>query len=335
MMQDTLLDLSNEFTQALEQKISTTKKNIIFLSHYHQYRSHYGNIPNMLKQKYNVIMVGGQELYDAFEQMGHAFVCIPFRAIDEHNNVHYLDITVDNVDLIITADLTTYQEEKIDKEFLSKTAKRLYFPHSLSVPTGAHSTAVDYIAVPSKIALEQYQQSSKATLLKAGYPRLDNIYKSLKDITSSNQSIIYAPTLKQSLENSARAINLLVGHDNILIEYLLKNRASDIIYRIHPYNRYHEFYKLLKLTWKNEKRVIFDESNNYDYFQQAAMLLTDCSTSAYTFSLCTLKPSLFFAPAIRHDIEQHCNIIPIAHNLAELKHYMDAPPPHILHKRAF
>ena len=43
-------------------------------------------------------------------------------------------------------------------------------------------------------------------------------------------------------------------------------------------------------------RVIFDEFQNYNYFNTSDFLLTDWSSTAFLFSYITLRPCIFYMP---------------------------------------
>ena len=114
----------------IESHLSKEKPNSLVISYYPTYRKHYGNLITKLKEKYNVLTIVDRELGDAFEKSGHYNVLFPWRII-ENGRTYYLNTDIRGIDLILTADQVGYEGGKIDRTFLSTSAKRIYFPHSL------------------------------------------------------------------------------------------------------------------------------------------------------------------------------------------------------------
>ncbi|WP_052083332.1 hypothetical protein [Helicobacter sp. MIT 11-5569] len=148
----------------IESHLSKSRKNILVISYYPTYRKHYGNLISKLKEKYNVITIVERELNDDFERSGHANVLFPWRIIEQGKS-YYLNTEISGIDLILSADQVGYENGRIDREFLSKTASRVYFPHSLIEQTGAVAV-VDYILVPSTIALKAFKAALSNTKVK-------------------------------------------------------------------------------------------------------------------------------------------------------------------------
>lgn len=282
--------------RTIEGYLSAERKNILIVSYYPTYRKQYGDLIKRLKEKYNVITIVDRILNDEFEKSGHYNVLFPWRII-ENGQTFYLNADIQGIDLILSADQVGYEDGKIDRTFLSTTAKRIYFPHSLIEATGA-SEVVDYILVPSKIAMESFQKTlkqSKVKLLKSGYPKLDKAIQGY--CYQDSNTITYAPSLRYVSGDNAN-LNLFAGFENSVIETLLEYTSYNISYRAHPMNfqNNHSFYNLIKAKWQNEKRVKFDEKMGNDFCNTSEFLITDFSTTAFTFSFSTLRPSIFFAP---------------------------------------
>lgn len=280
----------------IESHLSKERKNIFVISYYPTYRKHYGSLVRKLKEKYNVITIVERQLNDDFEKSGHYNILFPWRVI-ENGKTYYLNTEINGVDLILTADQVGYEKGRIDREFLSKSAKRVYFPHSLMEQTGA-TEAIDYILVPSKIAMKSFKailSKSKVKLLESGYPKLDQAIASYQYYPSN--TLTYAPSLRHCDNNNVN-LNLFAGFENNVIEWLLENTTYNISYRAHPMNfqNNHTYYQLIKAKWGKESRVKFDEKMGNDFCGFSDLLLTDISTTAFTYSFSTLRPSLLFAP---------------------------------------
>ncbi|WP_233704034.1 CDP-glycerol glycerophosphotransferase family protein [Helicobacter mesocricetorum] len=279
----------------IQSHLSNEKKNILVIAYYPVYRKHFGDLIKKLKQDYNVITIVDRILNDEFESSGNANVLFPWRLV-ENGETYYLNAEIPNIDLILTADQVGYEEGRIDREFLSKTAKRIYFPHSLIEATG-NPLVVDYILSPTAITTQTYKKNKKgAKILNVGYPKFD---KSLEEYRETPlNTITYAPLLRYVDENNNVYVNLFAGYENNLIEWLLENTDYKVSYRAHPFNvcANHGYYQLIKENWHNEERVSFDEALGSGFYNFSDFVLSDYSSSAYTFALTTLKPSFFYKP---------------------------------------
>lgn len=327
--------LSSQIVNTFSSILSKEKKNIVFLLFYETYRSHLSvflPIIPLLKKKYNLILATQQQKQDALEKSVHYAFTIPWRVQNQQGQYDFIDVHVDGIDLIITPDQVSYNQGKVDRTFLSKTAKRLYLPHSLIEAVGATDT-IDYIAVPSKIAMEKYQKilkGKKVRLLEMGYPKFDESLKNYKTQKKPSNTIAYTPTLRY--QQDFVHINKIGGVESMLLEWLLNNTSHKIIYRAHPLcvQNQHTFYQILKVKFAQQKRIIFDEDSSNTHINQADVFLSDCSTSAFSFSLTTLKPSILFAPAslkFNNTIIQtatQTQLIPVAKNLLELKIHLES-----------
>lgn len=296
MIEETIKQFIQTAKRTIESYLSKDRKNICVVSYYPTYRKQYGDLIACLKEKYNVITIVERILNDEFESSGHHNVLFPWRII-ENGQTYYLNADIEGIDLILTADQVGYENGKIDRTFLSTSAKRIYFPHSLVEATGA-SEVVDYILVPSKIAMESFRKSfkkAKVKLLESGYPKLDKAIQTYA--YQDTNTITYAPSLRY-VGGDYASLNLFAGVENNLIETLLDSSNYNISYRAHPMNfqNNHSFYNLIKSKWNSEPRVSFDEKLGNDFGNISDFLVTDFSTTAFTFSLSTLRSSLFFAP---------------------------------------
>lgn len=285
----------------LESKLSNDRENIVIVSYYPTYRSQYGELIERLMERYNVIVVYSMKCNDEFEKKGHHSMFIPWRIV-ENNQTYYLNMDIPNIDLIITADEVGYLEGKIDKTFLSKTAKRIYLPHRLNGACGnlEYHTGV---LVPSKRALEGFKEKDSNKLIKCGYPQLDYAIKNytFKD----TNTICYAPTLRYVEYDRKANVNIFGGLEILIIEWLLKNTTFNIVYRAHPlaFSNNHSYYKTILSRFRDEKRFSFNNSIGYDFFNNISFMITDWSSTSRLFSYTTLRPCLFFMPYPMNDSE--------------------------------
>lgn len=327
--QQDLQDFIDVIKERFKESLSTTKKNIILLAHYTQYRKHFGELAKILQEKYQVIIVTGDVKNDDFEKSGNSTIFVPFRLqLPDNSIISCLDFyNFSEIDCIITVDEVTYENGSIDREFLSKTAKRIYLPHSLLEPTGANIPN-DYIIAPSTIALNGYKaRNTKAKLLPLGYPKLDT---SLKEYhPNPTHTITFAPTLHFIQQPSKLVIdNALIGFNNNLLEWLLDNTDYNISFRVHPvhFQNNHANFVLSKARFSNNPRITFDTNLETNFYNFSDFLITDSSTTAFSYAFTTLKPCFFFAPyPPQNEIFVNANKIGgVAKNLKELKALIDS-----------
>ena len=313
--------------QDLRSKLSSDKINIAIIAYYPTYRTKFGNLIPKLKQKYNVFTIVDRILNDDFEKSGHHNILFPYRIIGQ-GQTYYLNMDIPEIELILTADGVGYENGKIDREFLSKKATRIYFPHTFNIATG-YNIPVDYFIVPSKTLMKIYAHHIKDSkrLLPCGYPTLDVAIS--KYHYQSQNTLTYAPTLRYADPKRSANLMAFAGFDCNLIEWLLKNTHYNISYRAHPINylNNHIFHNLIKQRWQGEKRVNIDNKLGTAFYNYSDFLITDTSGTAFTYSYTTLRPSFFFAPYPLDEKSKDGNhIIPAktAKNFSQLKSLIES-----------
>lgn len=154
----------SEAASKIQSHLSNEKKNILVIAYYPIYRNHFENLIPKLKQDYNVITIVDRILNDEFESSVNANVLFPYGVV-ENGEIYYLNADIPNIDLILTAYEVGYEGGRIDREFLSKSAKYIYFPHSLIESTG------------NPLVTQAYKKHKKgAEISNTGYLSLKNIY---------------------------------------------------------------------------------------------------------------------------------------------------------------
>ncbi|MDE7172718.1 MAG: CDP-glycerol glycerophosphotransferase family protein, partial [Helicobacter sp.] len=107
-----------------------------------------------------------------------------------------------------------------------------------------------------------------------------------------------------------------------IIEWLLANTCYTILVRVHPlvFAAKQRPFTLLQLKFAQNPRVVFDTSMGSDFYDNIDFMVTDASTTGFSFAFSTLRPCFFFMPrstggAIAENAHQ---IGGIARNFAEL-----------------
>lgn len=206
------------------------------------------------------------------------------------------------------------------------TSKKLTFLHAIydsmmfreSIFDEIDSCDHHYIALPSKACMDYFKQKiaqkklrNKITLIPFGYPKLDSnicAYKKLKDTSAESKLIIYAPT--QSLTpnpNAPEGFSLFHARDYLLtLLNLLPNHR--IILQPHPDDLVLlqeggetkaslALKELLHLAQEHERVSIANKNQSQlELFAQSQFLISDTSSTAYTYAFTTLKPVIFLSP---------------------------------------
>lgn len=308
--------------EAIAAALSRNKKNIVVLCYYATYEKQFGALLSILAQKHHVVIIPCYK-ESTLIGAGNEYVReIYWRLLCSDGSYYYPQFDIAGIDLILSADEVTYENGRIDREFLSKSAKRIYFPHSLLEPTGVNCPA-DYYVVPSRLVYQQLcenaNRTSKAELLQIGYPKLD---ESIAQYAYQPRNMIaYCPTLHYDRKNLAE-LNAIIGFDANLVEWLLANTSYTILVRTHPlvFAAKQRTFTLLRLKFAQNPRVVFDESMGSGFYDNIDFMVTDASTTGFSFAFSTLRPCFFFMPrstggAIAENAHQ---IGGVARNFAEL-----------------
>ena len=128
-------------------------------------------------------------------------------------------------------------------------------------------------------------------IMETGYLKLDYLKKNIKTYNSINNNIVIAPTIREHVKKLSMFDDL-----KKIIEILLTNTASKVIFRPHPIDRKTHFTLEIEESFKNDNNFKLDISNDYfDTYLNSMCLITDISGTAYTYAFLTNKPVIFFS----------------------------------------
>ena len=128
-------------------------------------------------------------------------------------------------------------------------------------------------------------------IIETGYLKLDYLKKNIKTYNSINNNIVIAPTIREHVKKLSMFDDL-----KKIIEILLTNTASKVIFRPHPIDRKTHFTLEIEESFKNDNNFKLDISNDYfDTYLNSMCLITDISGTAYTYAFLTNKPVIFFS----------------------------------------
>lgn len=214
--------------------------------------------------------------------------------------------------LIVTSQLGICSAPNYPKMTLLHTIYDSPVYHSSIVDILAQPTR-HYLTVASKPSMRQLRKLCEkhrcynVTLIPAGYPKLDLAVASYIENTSVDTfTILYAPS-EYLVASEQREMASSIKESLMFIPSLLKEFPdSQIIVRPHPVDiksfdkgnspdkNHRHFAKLLDLI-DSSPRITLDNRSQQESFSVANALITDVSSSAYSYAFTTLKPVFFYS----------------------------------------
>lgn len=194
-------------------------------------------------------------------------------------------------------DLETFQ---IKRSYVRKDVEYIYVPHCTnSLNLTMRDGCVDYfdaILATGKHQREEFEAIQKShhienqTIVNAGYPLLDDLYKDYKNMpksTKDKKTVLIAPSWQKD--------NIVDSCLNEILD-LIKDMDFNIIVRPHPQHVRHmpERMEQLKQKYAENKNIeIQTDFSSNDTIFQADAIITDWSGIAYEYAFATCKPVLF------------------------------------------
>lgn len=171
-----------------------------------------------------------------------------------------------------------------------------------------------HIFVPSAPCYEWFQQlriqhsvSSDLILHQTGYPKLDNNRAIFRQYQDEVDAIIYAPTLS-SVKATHHELSYSLFFGKTIIETLLHNfPAYTILFRPHPSDAIvlsksksgeinKQYHDIIELSRKYP-RLRIDLGGDYmKSYCRSAVMISDTSSTAFTYAFTTSRPVVFYCP---------------------------------------
>jgi len=265
------------------------------------FRRHLGGLVEPLKSKYNLLTLMDEEfngdnfgltkLYmgpSSAKQLEQIDACITAHFIEcSPSNKPKLNILHTSFDFILEP---RWIQDRLDSAD----------PHFIFASTRATFQWMQEL-------IEQQQTQNRICLIPGGYTRLDDNLKHAESYQGPVDSIIYAPTLSLNAVQHHQ-LTYSSPHGVAIIRSLLANFPDKtIIFRPHPNDlkmlkdgRNDElaqpFIDILSLC-EQEPRLRLDGQQTFymDSYNASAVMISDTSSTAYTYALSTLRPVIFFS----------------------------------------
>lgn len=286
-----------KWKQLFYSKLEKNKKCVVMFSMFATYTSLFGNLHQRFRELgWCVINLKSPHCKDETLDKKAITLEIPL-----FQNEYFLEsLNLDGIDLIISTNITS-------KDLISKNATGIYLSHDAFtgvVPESGYKYL--FFATESSIATmindKNNYDCTNRCFIKGGYLKLDSTiesYESIKKNSKEKHSILIAPTVKSPQTATEENLAYNVGFDQHLIEFLLEQTSYSMVYRAHPTSLNHPSYDILTTKFQNNQRVEFSQRPLLEDYARSLCMITDISTTAFTYSLTTLKPSIFFAPGIK------------------------------------
>lgn len=157
--------------------------------------------------------------------------------------------------------------------------------------------------------------SHRLCLIPGGYTRLDDNLRHAEAYAGPVDSLIYAPTLSlNAVRNHHLTYSIPQGKE--IVEALLENFPQHkVIFRPHPNDLQllksgrnddlaQPFQDVLRICDEHPRCILDGSSTFYmDSYNASAVMISDTSSTAYTYALSTLRPAVFFSPHNRQVME--------------------------------
>ncbi len=277
------------------------KRSIMFYFPVKIYQDNLFDLIKKLKKNNNIILVYNLYSKDEIKDKKNSFF-IDFNLLKfiPLSNFFLKDIKIFLTSYVVYVfpprSINTYISHDIyDAPMVNKSLERKIF---------LRINKLDYIFVSSKISLDYFKSqfkkfkiNAKPKLINAGYIKLDHIKKRIKNSEKNNKKkyILIAPGYSYAF----RQYNMYQYLEKI-IEKILIQSYEKIIYRPHPLDLTPKgdvkIVKKIINKFKNNKNFSYDFSTSYlKSFKNSKFLITDLSSTAYTYSFATERPVIFFS----------------------------------------
>ena len=277
---------------------NTNKKNLLFYFPIKIYQDNIFDLIKVLKKKYNVILVYNLSSKSLVKKYNNSY-CYDFAY---SKFIPFQKKFLSRIDVFVSTYLSyvyppnsknIYMSHDIyDAPMINKK-----FEKALFLRIGR----LDYIFCSSKISenylkkqLDKLAKNSNTIIVNTGYLKLDHNLKKIKN-NNKSQSILIAPGYSLNYVK----YNMYKSLEGIISEILNKTDKI-IIFRPHPLDLTRKgnqpLINKIIFKFKNNKKFITNLTPSYiKEFQNSELLITDLTSTAYTYAFSTLKPVIFFS----------------------------------------
>jgi len=278
--------------------LDPTKKTVAICFSTRAYKGNVGNIPDKLRQKgYNVVTLIGTVSETGKGERENGFL-VPGTGLDG----------IDFADLYICVSV-------LDSP--PRNGKLIYFLHDVQdsavgslAANNIEKTSFDYffLSCPAlvkrwevEIPLARSRLHGKATkktacIIGGGYPRLDRNIEYFETHREDSKTLVFATTGIKG-EQFEGIIPFPYYAERVIGTLLDAFPDYELVFRPHPLTLFEPEIKAVIAKFAGVPRFKLDNdgSSYMPIYAKAALMITDFSGTAYTYSFTTLRPVVFFS----------------------------------------
>lgn len=276
----------------------SSKKNLLFYFPIRIYNENIFDLIKVLKKKYNVILIYNASSKSIAKNYSNSY----FFDFSLARFIFFRKKLMSNINIFISSYLSYIYPPNSKNIYMSHDIYdapmiNRKFEKQLFLRIGA----LDFIFCSSEISknylrknIDKFKKNSKTKIINTGYIKLDHNLKKIKKSKPTN-TILIAPGYSLNYQK----YNIYSSIEKIITR-ILDNTNQKLIFRPHPLDLTIKGDLLLinKIIdkYKNNKKFIVNLAPSYlKEFQKSDILITDLTSTAYTYAFSTLKPVIFFS----------------------------------------
>jgi len=284
-----------------EQQLDKAKSQISFrmLGRGGNYYSHFANLPKLLAADNSINFYSDESLAPSIKN----------EMLSQHRMLET------EAELVISAQLFPCSPAKTPKLTLTHAIYDSVMFRDTIIETLAQPNN-HYIAIPSKASFEQHKKicienklTNNVVLIPIGYPKFDvNLRKyQHRSKAFTPDSVLYAPTQSATRKPNSNS-GYSIDHAMKCLKLLSNNNPElNIIFRPHPddlklvqsgiqSSNIKVLASLITFIENLPKGEIDRKNSPIDSYCRAKFMISDTSSTAFTFAFSTLKPVIFYSP---------------------------------------
>jgi hypothetical protein len=283
-------------------KTKNKKKNLIFYFPVKIYQTNLIEITKYLQKKYNIFLIYNSHTEnEIFKEKNSLFIdfnILRFIKLDKFFLKYITHFFSSYISYVYPPNsINSYISHDIyDAPMINTISEKKLF---------SKINELDNIFVSSNISknyflkkFKTYNLHQNPKLFNTGYLKLDHLIKIIKKKKykkNKKKTILIAPGYFYAFKKYNMMQKIIE-----IIEILLKKKELNIIFRPHPLDLTRkgnfDLINKIKIKFRNYENFKLDNQISYlNSFIYSDFMITDLSSTAYTYSFSTLKPVLFFS----------------------------------------
>ncbi len=266
------------------------------------FRGHIADLIPLLEPHHNVVSLSDEIMGGRLEAKRHIYLSAT-RAC-----------RLEGLDLMLSAHVFPCSPPDVPRVSFSHVIHDFNLTAEYHAARLAHSR-VHYLFASSRPCLRWYQQlvhrfglKNRIAIIPGGYLKLDGNRRRIAGMGGPRRAILYAPTLGLADYPHRELVSSLGAAPDILRALLAAFPDREIIFRPHPSDlKLHQLGRkderagplaeALTLCHEVETCTLDDDATSYlAGYGRAGLLVSDTSSTAFTFAMTTDRPVVFYSP---------------------------------------